>query len=156
MIQKIPKVCNSKGHSSTRGVKTGQDTVIYSHHGILSLILILLNCPGYICTNNIWAWQKVSCEGELSKVLRCDVLEENDFLLLSQSLSIDLSLKNCSPSHNSIPNGWAKFDTISYFWFNFVNMIPLCSLWSQSLWAIWQVNYNGGWALNLKHLIFCN
>ena len=35
-------------------------------------------------------------------------------------------------------------------------MIPLRSLWSQSLWAIWQVNYNGGWALNLKHLIFCN
>ena len=35
-------------------------------------------------------------------------------------------------------------------------MIPLRSLWSQSLWAIWQVNYNGAWALNLKHLIFCN
>ena len=45
--KKIPKVCNSKGHS-TREVKTRQDTVIDSHQGTLSLILSLLNGPGHM------------------------------------------------------------------------------------------------------------
>ena len=71
-----------------------------------------------------WTYARLTFEPDRKLVVKesfqksCDVTSWKRMISYSfpiQSLSLDLSLKNCSPSHNSIPNGWAKFDTISYF-----------------------------------------